>query len=578
MDAQLASKVPLRLGDEWNAIRMLAYSQADPLKSIAEIVENSIDAGARNIQVLVRKIDGAHVLEVHDDGQGVPPDASGRPDMAAIPGRIGDSLKRRLADRTGIQGQFGIGILGFWAVASSYSLLSAGNGHVRRVTLRRDEPDAVVEDVSRGRLKQGSIVTLAGLNPDGVRVTNPTRLAAYLSNELRGRIIERGVSIVVQSGKVRERVRAVEHDGRPLPGLSTLAVPGGGYAKLQLFLLEPKASAQAKVALERGGRRIYENLGGRPDFQHEPWTSGRIAGSIDYEGLTIAPTRAEVVRDAIYVAFREALSETERCLLDFIKQDEAARKKAVSRKALADVGRVFKEVRPKLPDLEWFTMREEGGDLELTPPSPPLPIDPAAQPGVLDRLVIRPSVATVEVGHGRNLRVAAYDAAGTVLDPTTLDFQWATEKGHDPNVGGLLGASGPRLVFQAGVQEGKTIVGVQTTQGGVTRAAQSVIVVVPSVDPQTKDPRGRGLNLKYQSDLGSLRSLLRPIPFNQILINDTHADFLAAKQGKGRELVRYITRLVSKELILFNHMHFGNDPGRMMEELVGVLQAAEGRV
>ena len=37
----------LRIGDSWNAITIIALSQSNPLKAIAEFVENSIDAKAR---------------------------------------------------------------------------------------------------------------------------------------------------------------------------------------------------------------------------------------------------------------------------------------------------------------------------------------------------------------------------------------------------------------------------------------------------------------------------------------------------------------------------------------------------
>jgi hypothetical protein len=39
----------LRIGDDWNAIRIIALSQTNPLKAIAEFVENSIDAHAKAI-------------------------------------------------------------------------------------------------------------------------------------------------------------------------------------------------------------------------------------------------------------------------------------------------------------------------------------------------------------------------------------------------------------------------------------------------------------------------------------------------------------------------------------------------
>ena len=43
----------LRIADHWNAISIIAKSQANPLKAMAEFVENSIDAGAKQI-VIVR--------------------------------------------------------------------------------------------------------------------------------------------------------------------------------------------------------------------------------------------------------------------------------------------------------------------------------------------------------------------------------------------------------------------------------------------------------------------------------------------------------------------------------------------
>ena len=43
----------LRIADHWNAISIIASSQANPLKAIAEFVENSVDDGAQ-LFVIVR--------------------------------------------------------------------------------------------------------------------------------------------------------------------------------------------------------------------------------------------------------------------------------------------------------------------------------------------------------------------------------------------------------------------------------------------------------------------------------------------------------------------------------------------
>jgi hypothetical protein len=41
----------LKIGDDWNAITIIALSQSNPLKAIAELVENSIDAKARTVTI-----------------------------------------------------------------------------------------------------------------------------------------------------------------------------------------------------------------------------------------------------------------------------------------------------------------------------------------------------------------------------------------------------------------------------------------------------------------------------------------------------------------------------------------------
>ena len=57
----------LRIGDDWNAIRIIALSQSSPLKAIAELVENSIDAHARSIVITRGREHGEHYVKVKDD-------------------------------------------------------------------------------------------------------------------------------------------------------------------------------------------------------------------------------------------------------------------------------------------------------------------------------------------------------------------------------------------------------------------------------------------------------------------------------------------------------------------------------
>ena len=51
----------LRIGDDWNAIRIIVLSQSNPLKAIAEFVENSIDR-TRRLSRLPAAESKAHII------------------------------------------------------------------------------------------------------------------------------------------------------------------------------------------------------------------------------------------------------------------------------------------------------------------------------------------------------------------------------------------------------------------------------------------------------------------------------------------------------------------------------------
>ncbi|MFO7848900.1 MAG: ATP-binding protein, partial [Spirochaetia bacterium] len=126
----------LKISNHWNAISIIALSQTNPLKAIAEFVENSIDAHATEVTLIRGKEKGKYYLKVIDNGQGID-------DFKYVATHVADSIKRKLKreGETGIQGEFGIGLLSFWTVGEELTITSAGSdGVTRRMKLVRDNP------------------------------------------------------------------------------------------------------------------------------------------------------------------------------------------------------------------------------------------------------------------------------------------------------------------------------------------------------------------------------------------------------------------------------------------------------
>ena len=181
----------LKIGDDWNAIRIIALSQSNPLKAIAEFVENSIDAHARTITITRGREHRAHYLTIKDDGDGVPRDADGLPDFKYVATHICDSIKRRLkADGhgAGVQGEFGIGLLSFWTVGDTLTMTSTGAGpRAYQMTMRKGDPRY---DVSPRRALFAEKGTELRISPllECIRTLSGEKIQWYLASELRDRI------------------------------------------------------------------------------------------------------------------------------------------------------------------------------------------------------------------------------------------------------------------------------------------------------------------------------------------------------------------------------------------------------
>lgn len=179
----------LRIGDHWNAITIIALSQSNPLKAIAEFVENSIDAKARHITIVKGKEKGHFYLKIADDGEGILRDEEGLPNFKYVATHICDSIKRRLKNQglTGIQGEFGIGLLSFWTLGEELIITSSGsNGKSYQMRMIKGDPSYTVHQKRSLFPTMGTELKVQSLLP-GIRQFKGDKIQWYLASELRER-------------------------------------------------------------------------------------------------------------------------------------------------------------------------------------------------------------------------------------------------------------------------------------------------------------------------------------------------------------------------------------------------------
>ena len=165
----------LRVHDPFELIRWLALRQPDPRKALAELVQNSLDAGARKIRITRVREKGVPCLKILDDGEGVIPELDRKVALRYIATNIGHSRKRSLSPEQRLslmtQGQYGIGLLGFWSLGDMLEIRSSVPGQEpRRLALYRDDPRFTIKTL-RGKLpleERWTEVVVVGLNREAL--------------------------------------------------------------------------------------------------------------------------------------------------------------------------------------------------------------------------------------------------------------------------------------------------------------------------------------------------------------------------------------------------------------------------
>ncbi len=582
----------LKISNHWNAISIIALSQNNPLKAIAEFVENSIDAKATEVTLIRGKEKGKYYLKIVDNGEGID-------DFKYVATHIADSIKRKLKEKgaEGIQGEFGIGLLSFWTVGEELTITSTGSdGVTRRMKLVRNNPGYSIREDNRLVAGGGTELLIRPILP-GVRQLTGEKIQNYLASELRERINRRNVLIKIVDRTSRKELVVEPHKfgGRLLHHLPRVNCPMGEVYH-ELYLNEP--SPENRVGLYKNGTRVVPDITRIEHFACEPWNSGYLTGIIDASFLQLTPgTRDGVIYDDAFESFAVSLEPLSEALLSIIAEQKRAEEEKASRKILKRISKAMKEALTYLSDAEYGWLDVGGGagggsgsetgagaegsrsgeekvktvyvpgESQEEAAEPVYVTEPAESagsaeessqkeffeyPGPLFKATVSPAKAVISVGETKRFSVIAKDKKGTRLD-TGFTVSWELTDGY----GSIDDSSARFIEYTAPEEPCVTSLGCIVTQEETEVLCEALITVTAELGEKSSggalsEGKKKGLpGYTYRKAPGELWRSRYDAERYLIIINNGHADFIYASKQKSRKL-KYIAKLFAKELVLAN--------------------------
>ena len=590
----------LKIGDQWNAINIIARSQTHPLKAVCELTENSIDAKASLVRLSRRRSKGRLYLEVADDGEGIRLNDEGEPDFASIATHICDSMKRHLgdADRAGIHGEFGIGLLSFWSLGDELRMISrCKNGKLLEMHLKRGKKTYSIQPV-RGQLGLGGTRVVVGPLLESTRnIVTGEKLVRYLAAELRDRIRNTGVQVQIQDHVSRKDlvVTPREFEGERIEVGQKVPTPHGGLL-VELYFRDG-SGGEGGVAVCKDGTRVLKNITELDHFQRSPWSDGRLEGVLDFASLTLAPgTRQGIVPDEKFEEFIQAVETLEAPLNEAIASREQAESDRASQQILKQVHKAFVSALRELPSNEYlfFDIPEAkrslagGGDDTPYEEHSGMAVSQQVMPaegeeetaadeqrdllplelGPLATVRITPRHPRRKPGEECVLTASARDAHGQrVAEAENIAWAWRIAEG----AGRIIRTEGKQFVLTCD-QEGEVVVEVTATQAEQAATDRVTVKFLESVADSDKDT-SKGLpSYRLEPEHGKSWRSRYDAKRNEIVINSAHRDFLSSKATASKHR-RYIGKLYAKEVVLINFPH--ESPAEVMERLVEITLRTE---
>jgi hypothetical protein len=575
----------LQIGDQWNAISIIAHSQTHPLKAVCELTENAIDAHSTEISITRRRKDGEMFLELQDDGDGVRLNDEGLPDFDYLATHICDSMKRYLSgkDKSGVHGEFGIGLLSFWSLGDELRMASAGkDGKVYELVLKRGDDGYEVRTV-RGKLNTGGTrIVIGPLLPATRSIVTGEKLDRYLAAELRDRIRATGVTVHI-ADKIARKDKVVEpreFEGELLELPEKIKTPAGDMF-VELYLRPQSGSRDTRIALCKDGTRVLADIAELPQFAKSPWTNDRLEGIIDYPPLNLAPgTRGGVIPDEKLDWFVTAMTDLEEQVNAAVESRQQAASEQASKEIQKQIHKALRNALQTLSRNDYFFFdiprspsRPQGGPETVAgkqsvardfDESESRTLTVAA--GKLDYVACRPASVLRQPRQSASLTAIARDENDLQID-SGVTFAWRVIEGN-----ARCEPEGAKCVVTSN-RQGRVVVQVTAHQKKVTTTAEvEVRFSNIEIEGETADGKRTLPAYRLEPDQGSRFRSRYDAGKNEIVINSGHRDFLASLASASRHR-RYIGKLYAKEVVLINFSH--ETPGEISERLVEMLVRTE---
>ncbi len=594
--ATKTSHVKLKPADPFDLIRWLARSQSDPRKAIAELIQNSLDAGATHVQVIRKTHRKSPVLVIEDDGNGVIPELDREQALRYLASHVGHSRKRGLTPEQRAQqvvaGQYGVGLLGFWAIGREFELRTrVNNSELFALCLEENSPRAKIEAIPMSVDAPATFthVVIRNLHSTALRVLGGRKLADYLAAELRGQLLQRKVELVIHDRLSRspsnKHIAVVPRRfvGERLAVPRLLPIPGFPSARVELFLSqEDRAAIQVACA----GTLIADDIGelSMLGLNRPPWIGQSLTGLIDFASFQVPPgTRRGIVPNDAAHRFASALNQFAEVVNEELARREHEQSATKDRQVIRDLRRALRGFQRRLPQYEFpttpsdagHTNSDESGDASQGHNSvatgrvytEPRIDNEELPPPVLASVSLTPSRLKLAPGKEHKIRAVPKDPAGNVLKDG-VTFAWSIS----PAIASVVGSGRRPTIVCSPLASPGDVATIHLDAVANKCTAHAVAELTVTV-PKSEDDMEGTLGIIDPELVHVAQAPWRSrMVADKWQINAAHEDYIELR-GDSKARLRYLLALLAKEMVCKSYGKSGD--AQLLEHMVEILAHAE---